>query len=134
MPEGLKSWRQGSRKEQPELVTGGPYAFVRHPIYTGIIVAILGSAIGETIVLQIKIQMRQDDVINRAMRSILDHLSLSGRQPVVEARTLRTEKRLQLWTDLPAHAAADEDEKLRHRTPLLLLPSPPLRGRGEKMR
>ena len=39
-----------SRKEEPELVTGGPYAFVRHPIYTGIILAILGSAIGESLV------------------------------------------------------------------------------------
>ena len=38
-----------SRKEDPELVTGGPYAFVRHPIYSGIILAILGSAIGESI-------------------------------------------------------------------------------------
>jgi protein-S-isoprenylcysteine O-methyltransferase Ste14 len=38
-----------SRKEEPELVTGGPYAFVRHPIYTGIILAILGSAIGESL-------------------------------------------------------------------------------------
>jgi protein-S-isoprenylcysteine O-methyltransferase Ste14 len=37
-----------SRKEEPELVTGGPYAFVRHPIYTGIMLAMLGSAIGET--------------------------------------------------------------------------------------
>lgn len=35
-----------SRKEEPELVTGGPYALVRHPIYTGIILAVLGSAIG----------------------------------------------------------------------------------------
>ena len=35
-----------SRKEQPELVTRGPYAFIRHPIYTGLIVAMLGSAIG----------------------------------------------------------------------------------------
>jgi protein-S-isoprenylcysteine O-methyltransferase Ste14 len=35
-----------SRKEEPELVTGGPYAFVRHPIYTGIFLAMLGSAIG----------------------------------------------------------------------------------------
>jgi protein-S-isoprenylcysteine O-methyltransferase Ste14 len=32
-------------KEQPELVTSGPYAFVRHPIYTGILVAMLGSAL-----------------------------------------------------------------------------------------
>src|SRR5690348_1609448 len=39
-----------SRKDEPELVTGGPYAFVRHPIYTGIILAMLGSAIGESIV------------------------------------------------------------------------------------
>ena len=35
-----------SRKEQPELVTSGPYARIRHPIYTGLILAMLGSAIG----------------------------------------------------------------------------------------
>ena len=35
-----------SRKEQPELVTSGPYAVIRHPIYTGLILATLGSAIG----------------------------------------------------------------------------------------
>jgi len=35
-----------SRKEQPELVTDGPYAVIRHPIYTGLILATLGSAIG----------------------------------------------------------------------------------------
>jgi protein-S-isoprenylcysteine O-methyltransferase Ste14 len=39
-----------SRKAEPELVTGGPYAYVRHPIYTGIILAMLGSAIGESII------------------------------------------------------------------------------------
>jgi len=38
-----------SRKEQPELVTNGPYAHLRHPIYTGLIVAMLGSAIGVNI-------------------------------------------------------------------------------------
>jgi protein-S-isoprenylcysteine O-methyltransferase Ste14 len=31
-------------------VTGGPYAFVRHPIYSGISLAMLGSAIGESVV------------------------------------------------------------------------------------
>jgi protein-S-isoprenylcysteine O-methyltransferase Ste14 len=38
-----------SLKEQPELVTSGPYAFIRHPIYTGLILAMLGSAIGVNI-------------------------------------------------------------------------------------
>lgn len=31
-------------KENAELVTSGPYAFVRHPIYTGMLVALVGSA------------------------------------------------------------------------------------------
>jgi protein-S-isoprenylcysteine O-methyltransferase Ste14 len=35
-----------SRKEQPELVTSGPYELIRHPIYTGLILAMFGSAIG----------------------------------------------------------------------------------------
>ena len=35
-----------SRKEEPELVTRGPYTTIRHPIYTGLLVAMLGSAIG----------------------------------------------------------------------------------------
>jgi protein-S-isoprenylcysteine O-methyltransferase Ste14 len=34
-----------SLKQDPELVTSGPYAYVRHPIYTGIILAMLGSAL-----------------------------------------------------------------------------------------
>jgi protein-S-isoprenylcysteine O-methyltransferase len=33
-----------SIKQDHELVTSGPYRFVRHPIYTGILVAVLGSA------------------------------------------------------------------------------------------
>jgi protein-S-isoprenylcysteine O-methyltransferase Ste14 len=34
-----------SRKDDPELVTGGPYRFVRHPIYGGILVAGVGTAV-----------------------------------------------------------------------------------------
>jgi protein-S-isoprenylcysteine O-methyltransferase Ste14 len=34
-----------SRKADPELVTTGPYAKVRHPIYSGIILAFVGTAI-----------------------------------------------------------------------------------------
>jgi protein-S-isoprenylcysteine O-methyltransferase Ste14 len=38
-----------SRKENPELVTTGPYAYVRHPIYAGMLLAMLGSTIGENV-------------------------------------------------------------------------------------
>jgi protein-S-isoprenylcysteine O-methyltransferase Ste14 len=35
-----------TQKEEPELVTGGPYRLVRHPIYTGILFAGVGTALG----------------------------------------------------------------------------------------
>jgi protein-S-isoprenylcysteine O-methyltransferase Ste14 len=38
-----------SRKENPELVTNGPYAFARHPIYGGIILGMLGSALAQSV-------------------------------------------------------------------------------------
>jgi protein-S-isoprenylcysteine O-methyltransferase Ste14 len=34
-----------SQKDEPELVTGGPYNLVRHPIYSGILVAGVGTAV-----------------------------------------------------------------------------------------
>jgi protein-S-isoprenylcysteine O-methyltransferase Ste14 len=34
-----------SVKESPELVTTGPYAYVRHPIYSGVMLAMLGAAL-----------------------------------------------------------------------------------------
>jgi protein-S-isoprenylcysteine O-methyltransferase Ste14 len=34
-----------SQKVEPELITSGPYRFVRHPIYTGLLVAVLGTAL-----------------------------------------------------------------------------------------
>ncbi len=34
-----------TQKEQPELVTTGPYHSVRHPIYTGILLALIGTAL-----------------------------------------------------------------------------------------
>lgn len=39
-----------SRKQNPDLVTTGPYARVRHPIYAGILLAMLGSGIADSIV------------------------------------------------------------------------------------
>jgi protein-S-isoprenylcysteine O-methyltransferase Ste14 len=34
-----------TRREDPDLVTTGPYRFIRHPIYTGIILAMIGTAL-----------------------------------------------------------------------------------------
>jgi protein-S-isoprenylcysteine O-methyltransferase Ste14 len=34
-----------TRKTEPELVTSGPYRFVRHPIYTGLLAGVLGTAL-----------------------------------------------------------------------------------------
>jgi protein-S-isoprenylcysteine O-methyltransferase Ste14 len=34
-----------SRKDEPELVTTGPYRWVRHPIYSGLILAVAGIAL-----------------------------------------------------------------------------------------
>lgn len=40
-----KNWGMPmTEKKDPELVTSGPYAYVRHPIYTGIMLAMLGSS------------------------------------------------------------------------------------------
>src|SRR5215469_13695329 len=32
-------------KENPDLVTSGPYAYIRNPVYTGVLLALLGSAL-----------------------------------------------------------------------------------------
>jgi protein-S-isoprenylcysteine O-methyltransferase Ste14 len=46
---GRSSGMPRSNKESPELVTTGPYAFVRHPIYSGMLLAMIGSAIGQSV-------------------------------------------------------------------------------------
>jgi protein-S-isoprenylcysteine O-methyltransferase Ste14 len=38
-----------TEKNEPELVTSGPYRLVRHPIYSGILLAILGTALATNI-------------------------------------------------------------------------------------
>lgn len=40
-----------SEKNEPELVTTGPYRWIRHPIYSGIILAMLGTAVAVNIYL-----------------------------------------------------------------------------------
>lgn len=36
-------------KDEPELVTSGPYRLVRHPIYSGILLALLGTALATNV-------------------------------------------------------------------------------------
>jgi protein-S-isoprenylcysteine O-methyltransferase Ste14 len=38
-----------TRRENPDLVTTGPYRFIRHPIYSGIILAFIGTALASTL-------------------------------------------------------------------------------------
>lgn len=41
-----KNWGMPmSRKDEPELVISGPYALVRHPIYSGLVLALIGTAL-----------------------------------------------------------------------------------------
>jgi protein-S-isoprenylcysteine O-methyltransferase Ste14 len=38
-----------TEKDEPELVTSGPYRFIRHPIYSGLLLAVLGTALATNI-------------------------------------------------------------------------------------
>jgi len=38
-----------TQKQEPELVTSGPYSRVRHPIYTGILLAMVGTALASSL-------------------------------------------------------------------------------------
>jgi protein-S-isoprenylcysteine O-methyltransferase Ste14 len=38
-----------TQRAEPELVTSGPYRFVRHPIYSGLLTAMLGTALVDSL-------------------------------------------------------------------------------------
>lgn len=42
-----------TKKDEPELVTSGPYRYVRHPIYSGLLLAVLGTALATNLYLLI---------------------------------------------------------------------------------
>jgi protein-S-isoprenylcysteine O-methyltransferase Ste14 len=39
-----------TQRADPELVTGGPYGLIRHPIYSGLLLAMLGTALATSLV------------------------------------------------------------------------------------
>jgi protein-S-isoprenylcysteine O-methyltransferase Ste14 len=39
-----------TQKAEPELVTSGPYQFVRHPIYSGLLAGVLGTALATNLI------------------------------------------------------------------------------------
>jgi protein-S-isoprenylcysteine O-methyltransferase Ste14 len=39
-----------TQKEEPELVTSGPYRLVRHPIYSGLILGLIGTALATNLI------------------------------------------------------------------------------------
>jgi protein-S-isoprenylcysteine O-methyltransferase Ste14 len=39
-----------TQRAEPELVTSGPYRFVRHPIYTGLLAGLLGTALATNLI------------------------------------------------------------------------------------
>ncbi|HEY1960613.1 MAG TPA: isoprenylcysteine carboxylmethyltransferase family protein [Polyangiaceae bacterium] len=43
---GVRSFHVGSTATQGGLVTGGPYRYVRHPIYAGVLVILAGVLVG----------------------------------------------------------------------------------------
>ena len=46
-----KNWGMPmSTKQNPELVTSGPYHYIRHPIYTGILLAMVGSSLASSFI------------------------------------------------------------------------------------
>jgi protein-S-isoprenylcysteine O-methyltransferase Ste14 len=45
-----KNWGMPmTQKQNPELVTSGPYHYIRHPIYTGVLLAMLGSSLASSL-------------------------------------------------------------------------------------
>jgi protein-S-isoprenylcysteine O-methyltransferase Ste14 len=55
-------------KENPELVTTGPYALVRHPIYSGMLLAMVGSAIGQSVLWLLPLVVYGPNFIRSARR------------------------------------------------------------------
>lgn len=75
-------------RENPELVTSGPYAYVRHPIYSGLLLAILGSALAIGLVWLIPLAFASGYFLYSARREERDMLrEFPDTYPAYKART-----------------------------------------------
>lgn len=52
----------------PELITTGPYAYVRHPIYGGMLLGMLGSSIGQSVLWLLPLMVYGPQFIHSAQR------------------------------------------------------------------
>ena len=75
-----------TQKDEPELVTSGPYRFVRHPIYSGILVASIGTAVALSwLWLTCRCPGRDLLRLQRDGRGALPDRAVPGRLPAVQA-------------------------------------------------
>ncbi len=85
-----RNWGSGT-KEDPVLVTSGPYTYVRHPIYTGAMLALFGSAFTGSMVAAAYVAMFMGSIIF-CMRRIHKEERVMGslfpeQYPTYQART-----------------------------------------------
>ena len=79
-----------TRREDPDLVTAGPYRYIRHPIYSGIILGLLGTALATTLYGLIAVAVVTGFFVYSAVR---EETFLTGEfpgtYPAYQARTKR---------------------------------------------
>jgi protein-S-isoprenylcysteine O-methyltransferase Ste14 len=82
-----RNWGSGT-KEKPVLVTSGPYAYVRHPIYAGAMFALFGSALTGSMVAVVLFMISIVFCLRRIHKEERVMLSLfPGQYPAYQVRT-----------------------------------------------
>jgi protein-S-isoprenylcysteine O-methyltransferase Ste14 len=84
-----RNWGSNT-KEDPVLVTSGPYAYVRHPLYAGAILGLFGSALTGSMVAVVMFMISIVFCLRRIHKEERVMLSLfPGQYPAYQARTKR---------------------------------------------
>jgi protein-S-isoprenylcysteine O-methyltransferase Ste14 len=79
-----------TERAEPELVTNGPYSYIRHPIYTGFILGMVGATIGESLVWLIPLILSTPYFVYSALGEDKQMLRIFPKQyPAYFARTKR---------------------------------------------